>query len=62
MRYIHKASGQAHGSLTSNKCVVDSRWVLKVILYGIDAFDIDMEDEELGGNLTTNSYIIHIGI
>ncbi|XP_020277564.1 retinal guanylyl cyclase 2 isoform X2 [Pseudomyrmex gracilis] len=38
MRYLHSTPIRVHGYLTSRKCVIDARWVLKVTDYGLPAF------------------------
>lgn len=38
MRYIHNSPVRLHGFLTSTACVIDSRWVLKIMDYGFPAF------------------------
>lgn len=35
MRYLHQSPLKFHGTLKSNNCVVDSRWVLKITDFGI---------------------------
>ncbi len=45
MSYVHGSFLRSHGSLKSSNCLVDSRWVLKISNYGMDAF---REEREVG--------------
>ncbi len=45
MCYLHGSSLRSHGSLKSSNCLIDSRWVLKISNYGMDAF---REEREVG--------------
>ena len=38
MAYLHKSQLHSHGNLASSKCLIDSRWALKVSGYGLSAF------------------------
>ena len=38
MKYIQKSAVRSHGSLKSSKCLIDSRWVLKVSGFGLVKF------------------------
>jgi len=38
MVYLHKSVFQSHGYLSSDKCHVDSRWVLKISGFVLHAF------------------------
>ena len=38
MEYLHGVDIKFHGHLTSSKCVVDSRWVLKITDHGLREF------------------------
>ena len=35
MAYLHNSSIYVHGDLTSDACVIDSRFVLKITGYGL---------------------------
>ena len=38
MVYLHKSVFQSHGYLSSANCHVDSRWVLKISGFALQAF------------------------
>ena len=38
MAYVHSSPIHLHGSLTSAKCLIDSRWVCKVTEFGTKKF------------------------
>jgi len=44
MIYLHKSKFRSHGHLTSAECHVDSRWVLKIGGFGLDAFRNEQRD------------------
>ncbi|KAG8192121.1 hypothetical protein JTE90_027768 [Oedothorax gibbosus] len=53
MTYLHESPLKSHGNLTSSKCLVDSRWVVKISDYGLhelkhgaDTGDEDMDFEK----------------
>ncbi|KAL5016657.1 hypothetical protein ScPMuIL_006246 [Solemya velum] len=46
MRYIHSTL-KTHGALKSSKCVVDSRWVLKITDYGVRHLRKNMDSENI---------------
>lgn len=35
MTYLHDSSLRSHGNLKSSKCLVDSRWVVKIADFGL---------------------------
>ena len=35
MIYIHDSPVRSHGNLTTNHCLVDSRWVVKIADFGL---------------------------
>ena len=37
MNYIHNGPVEIHGRLTSSRCVIDSRFVLKITGFGLPA-------------------------
>ena len=45
MAYLHKSPFQSHGKLSSSKCLVDSRWVLKISGIGLSAFEDEKTDK-----------------
>jgi hypothetical protein len=47
MQYIHKSKFQSHGHLTSAACFVDSRWVLKIGGFGLNAFRREKDRDEV---------------
>ncbi|XP_047143236.1 atrial natriuretic peptide receptor 1 isoform X1 [Hydra vulgaris] len=38
MSYLHSTDIKSHGNLKSSNCVIDSRWVLKITDFGLNAF------------------------
>lgn len=38
MEYLHSVDIKYHGHLSSSKCVVDNRWMLKITDYGLREF------------------------
>ena len=50
MEYIHTSNIRYHGSLHSQNCVIDSRFVLKVANFGLQSlrnFEVDPSDESI---------------
>ena len=45
MVYLHKSVFQSHGFLSSANCHVDSRWVLKVSGFALNAFRVDCAEQ-----------------
>ncbi|XP_077992088.1 atrial natriuretic peptide receptor 2-like [Glandiceps talaboti] len=41
MSYLHSTEIRSHGMLKSSKCLIDSRWVIKIADYGLIADQID---------------------
>jgi hypothetical protein len=39
MYYLHTSPIQTHGRLTSSRCVIDSRFVLKITGFGLDTIN-----------------------
>ncbi|ELU09639.1 hypothetical protein CAPTEDRAFT_119081 [Capitella teleta] len=51
MNYLHSSSLHHHGGLTSDNCVIDNRWVLKVTAFGMKSLkgkELPAPDEEIG--------------
>lgn len=44
MLYLHESPLRYHGSLCSSNCLIDSRWVVKLSDFGLQAFKKGMED------------------
>ena len=54
MIYLHKSVFQSHGYLSSANCHVDSRWVLKISGFALNAFrneDCRQQVEKVNDNL-----------
>lgn len=47
MAYLHRSIFQSHGHLTSSVCYVDSRWVVKIDGFGLQAFKSVQTVEEV---------------
>ena len=47
MRYIHTSPIQVHGRLTSSRCVIDSRFVLKITGFGPKCITDNIADNKL---------------
>ena len=47
MVYLHKSVFQSHGYLSSAKCHVDSRWVLKISGFSLHPFRTDFRSDEV---------------
>ncbi len=56
MTFLHMSPLVSHGSLKSSKCLVDSRWTLKVSGFGMSAFTPD------GTNLEEDKYTFYRGL
>ena len=41
MSYLHSTALTSHGSLKSNNCLIDGRWVLKISNFGLGMFKSD---------------------
>ena len=37
MAHLHSTDFQSHGALKSSNCVIDSRWVVKITDFGLNA-------------------------
>ncbi|ESO05551.1 hypothetical protein HELRODRAFT_171191 [Helobdella robusta] len=48
LNYLHKSFIGQHGSLTSNVCLIDNRWVLKISGFGLSPFrsEVKVDDEK----------------
>ncbi|RCN30950.1 hypothetical protein ANCCAN_23277 [Ancylostoma caninum] len=52
LNYIHESSMGVHGRLTSQYCVVDDRWQVKVSYYGMSSIkEFEQRTIEEGGIL-----------
>ena len=51
MVYLHKSVFQSHGYLSSGKCHVDSRWILKISGFALHAFRKD-DCKEVANNFS----------
>jgi hypothetical protein len=47
MMFIHKSVFHSHGRLTSAACCIDSRWVLKIGDFGLDAFHDETSPDQV---------------
>ncbi|ESO05580.1 hypothetical protein HELRODRAFT_77273 [Helobdella robusta] len=50
MNYLHKSFIGCHGKLTSNVCLVDNRWVLKITDFGLSAFKLVQKEDKPGND------------
>ena len=46
MSFIHASPLTSHGNLKSSKCLVDSRWTLKVSGFGMAAFQPEVTSQQ----------------
>ncbi len=57
LAFIHSSDIGSHGRLRSSNCVVDSRFVLKLMDFGLPSFyesdDVYTEDNELAHYMST---------
>lgn len=44
MMYLHESPLRFHGSLCTSNCLIDSRWVVKLSDFGLQAFKRGLED------------------
>lgn len=52
MTYLHESPIKCHGNLCTANCLIDSRWVVKLSDFGIDAFKRGGGGS--GGNVSEN--------
>lgn len=45
MTYLHDSPLRSHGNLKSSKCLVDSRWVVKIADFGLHELKFGAEAE-----------------
>ncbi|XP_053380189.1 atrial natriuretic peptide receptor 1-like [Mercenaria mercenaria] len=55
MHYLHTSPIQTHGRLTSSKCVIDSRFVLKITEFGLDSINNTTSNRSVEQNAYTSS-------
>ncbi|XP_019626200.1 PREDICTED: atrial natriuretic peptide receptor 1-like [Branchiostoma belcheri] len=49
MEYLHRCAVASHGSLRSNKCLIDNRWMVKITDFGMARFKANQaENPEVG--------------
>ena len=62
MAYLHKSVFQSHGYLSSAKCHVDSRWVLKISGFSLHPFRKDFCSDEVDKCCFTRFMYMYIRI
>ncbi|XP_060585634.1 atrial natriuretic peptide receptor 1-like, partial [Ruditapes philippinarum] len=53
MNYLHASPIHTHGRLTSTKCVIDSRFVLKITGFGLDSLNKVPRNTDVADNIYT---------
>lgn len=60
MHYLHSSDIKSHGALKSSNCVVDSRFVLKITDFGLNALRTSEKDAKAHSYWTRKLFIIYI--
>ena len=61
MQYLHKSPIEVHGGLTSSKCVIDSRFVLKITGFGLRSlYNYYAESKDIQGETTNCKFLEQI--
>ena len=60
MVYLHKSVFQSHGYLSSDKCHVDSRWVLKISGFALHGFRKEVYREQVNKPFSLRLYFRNI--
>ena len=66
MAFIHNSSLRSHGNLTSDHCLIDNRWMLKITGFGLRRIrNLYMPETEIGdyqkykgANLEPHTYVL----